>query len=63
MPKAPEPPKTLAKRGCTLWRRTLTEHESGCDVAQGFLLSRPMPVDDLPRFLAAVADISLSRSN
>jgi diguanylate cyclase len=35
-------------------------HESGCDVAQGFLLSRPMPVQDLPRFLAAVADISLS---
>ena len=35
-------------------------HESGCDVAQGFLLSRPMPVDDLPRFFAAVADISLS---
>ena len=35
-------------------------HESGCDVAQGFLLSRPMPVGDLPRFFAAVADISLS---
>jgi EAL domain-containing protein (putative c-di-GMP-specific phosphodiesterase class I) len=35
-------------------------HESGCDIAQGFLLSRPMPVGDLPRFLAAVADISLS---
>jgi EAL domain-containing protein (putative c-di-GMP-specific phosphodiesterase class I) len=37
-------------------------HESGCDVAQGFLLARPMPVDDLPRFFAAVADISLSPS-
>jgi diguanylate cyclase len=35
-------------------------HDSGCDLAQGFLLSRPMPVGDLPRFLAAVADISLS---
>jgi diguanylate cyclase (GGDEF)-like protein len=35
-------------------------HESGCDIAQGFLLSRPMPAGDLPRFLAAVADISLS---
>ena len=35
-------------------------HESGCDVAQGFLLSRPMPADDLPRFFAAVAEISLS---
>ena len=39
-----------------------TLHESGCDVAQGFLLARPMPVDDLPRFFAAVADISLSTS-
>jgi EAL domain-containing protein (putative c-di-GMP-specific phosphodiesterase class I) len=37
-------------------------HESGCDVAQGFLLARPMPVDDLPRFFAAVAGISLSTS-
>ena len=37
-------------------------HESGCDVAQGYLLSRPMPVGDLPRFFAAVADISLSRA-
>ena len=36
-------------------------HESGCDVAQGFSLARPMPVGDLPRFFAAVADISLSR--
>ena len=36
--------------------------ESGCDVAQGFLLSRPMPAGDLPRFFAAVADISLARS-
>jgi diguanylate cyclase (GGDEF)-like protein len=35
-------------------------HESGCDIAQGFLLSRPMPVGDLPRFFAAVADASLS---
>jgi len=35
-------------------------HESGCDVAQGFLLARPMPASDLPRFFAAVADISLS---
>jgi diguanylate cyclase (GGDEF)-like protein len=35
-------------------------HDSGCDLAQGFLLSRPMPVDDLPSFLSAVADISLS---
>jgi EAL domain-containing protein (putative c-di-GMP-specific phosphodiesterase class I) len=34
-------------------------HEAGCDVAQGYLLSRPMPVGDLPRFLAAVVDISL----
>lgn len=34
-------------------------HEAGCDIAQGYLLSRPMPVGDLPRFLAAVADISL----
>jgi diguanylate cyclase (GGDEF)-like protein len=37
-------------------------HEAGCDVAQGFLLSRPMPAGDLPRFFAAVADISLSAS-
>jgi diguanylate cyclase (GGDEF)-like protein len=37
-------------------------HESGCDVAQGFLLARPMPAGDLPRFFAAVADISLSRA-
>jgi diguanylate cyclase (GGDEF)-like protein len=35
-------------------------HEAGCDVAQGFLLSRPMPAGDLPRFLAAVAGISLA---
>ncbi len=31
-------------------------HDSGCDIAQGFLLSRPMPVGDLPRFFAAVPD-------
>ena len=37
-------------------------HEAGCDVAQGYLLSRPMPAGDLPRFLAAVADISLARA-
>jgi len=33
-------------------------HDSGCDVAQGYLLSRPMPVGDLPRFFAAVPDVS-----
>jgi diguanylate cyclase (GGDEF)-like protein len=38
-------------------------HDAGCDIAQGYLLSRPMPVGDLPRFLAAVADISLARSH
>ena len=38
-------------------------HDAGCDVAQGYLLSRPMPAGDLPRFLAAVADISLERSH
>ena len=38
-------------------------HEAGCDVAQGYLLSRPMPAGDLPRFLAAVADISLARAH
>ena len=37
-------------------------HDAGCDIAQGFLLSRPMPAGDLPRFLAAVAGISLTPS-
>jgi len=27
MPKAPEPPSTLSRRGSTLWRRTLAEAE------------------------------------
>lgn len=27
MPKAPEPPSTLARRGAALWRRTLAEAE------------------------------------
>ena len=36
--------------------------QAGCDVAQGYLLSRPMPAGDLPRFLAAVAGITLAPS-
>jgi EAL domain-containing protein (putative c-di-GMP-specific phosphodiesterase class I) len=30
-------------------------HESGCDVAQGFLLARPMPVDDIAAWIRATA--------
>ena len=36
--------------------------QAGCDVGQGYLLSRPMPVGDLPRFLGAVAGITLAPS-
>lgn len=33
-------------------------HAAACDVAQGFLLARPMPAGDLPRFLATITSIT-----
>ncbi|MGO9875938.1 MAG: putative bifunctional diguanylate cyclase/phosphodiesterase [Acidimicrobiia bacterium] len=35
-----------------------TLHDAKCDIAQGFLLARPMPVGDLPRFLATIGTIT-----
>jgi diguanylate cyclase (GGDEF)-like protein len=32
--------------------------DAHCDIAQGFLLARPMPAGDLPRFLATITSIA-----
>jgi len=32
--------------------------DAQCDIAQGFLLARPMPAGDLPRFLATITSIT-----